>query len=58
MGRFKSKNRNMPTEDESDLLKIMEYQCEVSERFEVVGKLTHIHMVYTYTLTLYIFEYT
>ena len=46
----------MPTEDKSDLLKIMKYQCEVNKGFEASGKLTHIHMVYTYTLTPYIFE--
>ena len=48
----------MLTEDKSELLKIVRYQCEVSEGFEASGKLTHIHMVYTYTLTPYIFEYT
>ena len=43
----------MPTEDKSDLFKIVKYQCEVSE-----GLSTHRHMVYTYTLTPYIFKYT
>ena len=41
----------MPTEDKSDLLKIMKHQCEVSKGFKALGKLTHIHTVYTYTLT-------
>ena len=27
----------MPTEDKSDLFKIMKYQCEVSEGFETLG---------------------
>ena len=48
----------MPIEDKSGLLKIVKYQCEVSEGFEASGKSTHIHTVYTYTLTSYIFEYT
>ena len=44
--------------DKSDLFRIAKYQCKVSEGFEALGKSTHIHTVYTYIVTPYIFEYT
>ena len=55
--RFKSKNWNMPTEDKSDLFKIVKYQCKVSEGFKTLGNRHTDKMVYTYTLTPYIFKY-